>query len=424
MCTMFNSPWLIIAICLSLSACTDRAVVSGNDADAAADTALPLTPGDMLVTPEPILSDPTDATESDMSTPPTASAPEPASQGTTAESTDAVTPVTPDDLDEVAVETPETSSEATPAGNVETPVAEITGPIDGLLSDPATISDATEDPLVEPVTTGDPGADVNCNLELPCRWLSDDSQFFVTVTNADNIGSLGRLVIEYSVSSLHDTQVNVSSTEPAIDLAGSVYTPSALRLGDAVGGGAQGLLAGESLPATIQFSSAGSAESIDFWSIGLSDSGLIRQPVFSGIPIGSATTEPADCANALPCAWESPANDVTITLLSATGSGTINQLTTSFRVETTRNLTVAVDAGATALGTDGMSYEGRTHSIGVETGAEKLTGDVIAGAQLPGTVFFSRTQSMSEALQTLSLIIYEDDPVPRWNPEFLNVPIQ
>ena len=126
----------------------------------------------------------------------------------------------------------------------------------------------------------------------------------------------------------------------------------------------------------------------------------------------------------MPCAWESPAKDVTITLLSVNGSGSTNALSTSFKVEATSSITVAVDEGATAVGTDGMNFRGRTHSLGIETGAEKLISNTVAGAQVAGTVFFFRTQSMSPALQLLSLVIYEDRPVPRWNPSFINVPIQ
>ena len=426
--TMFNVPLLIIAACLSVSACTDKTVVSepssSTEADAANETELPISPGDMPGAADVILLNPTDMAEPEAPTEQTDSTQTNALQGAAAEPGDAATPVTLDDLDESTQESSETNGESTPDNSLETAVAESTPGIGVLLSDPVATPDAITDTPVEAASIGAPGASVNCDLTLPCRWLSDDSQFFVTVTNADNIGSSGRLVIEYSVSSLHDTQVTVSSTEPAIDNAGGNYGISAVRLGEAEGTDTQELLAGESAPASIQFDSVASADSIDYWSIGLSDSGLLRQAVFRGIPIGSETTLAADCTNALPCVWESPAKDATITLLNVTGSGTINQLRASFTVETTRDLTVAVDAGATATGTDGMSYRGRTHSIGDDTGAGKLTGNTIAGAQITGTVFFFRTQSVSEALQTLSLIVYEDIPLPQWNPEFFNVPVQ
>ena len=310
------------------------------------------------------------------------------------------------------------------------PLPELAGtPVNGdLLSDPVTVPELIPDDTVEELDTpsviGTPGMSVDCQQTLPCRWLSDDTQFSVTVTNTDNIGAQGRLAIEYSVLTAHDTQVLIASTEPAVDSAGSVYNPSALRLGDVVGGSAQGVIAGNPVNAAIEFDNPSTAATIDSWSIGLSDSGLTRQPVFSGIPIGSATSQFSDCGNVLPCAWESPAKDVTITLLSVNGSGSTNALSTSFKVEATSSITVAVDEGATAVGTDGMNFRGRTHSLGIETGAEKLISNTVAGAQVAGTVFFFRTQSMSPALQLLSLVIYEDRPVPRWNPSFINVPIQ
>ena len=448
--TMFNRPWLIIATCLFASACTDKTVVSGpsagSDAEAATETAESTTLGDTVATPDLNLSDTIDAVESEESSPTLGTAAanmvdvnvesnnEASSNSQTTimqlspDQAAAAVAAAADDLDESTQDTIDSSNESTPDSSSETAVAETTPGVDELLADPVVIPDVIVDTPIEFATIGAPGANVNCELALPCRWLSDDSQFFVTVTSADNIGALGELVIEYSVSSLHDTEVSISSTEAAIDSAGGEYQISAFRLGEAEGeaegADAQALLAGESVPASIQFDSASSADSINFWSIGLSDSGLERQPVFSGLPIGSATTLAADCANALPCVWQSPAGDVTITLQAVSGAGSVNQLSASFEVEATRDLTVAVDAGATATGTDGMSYRGRTHTIGSETGSGKVTGNTIAGSQIVGTVFFFRTQSISEALQTLSLIVYEDGPVPRWNPEFFNVPVQ
>jgi len=274
------------------------------------------------------------------------------------------------------------------------------------------------------VTTGTAGMTVNCNMTLPCRWVSADTGFSVTITSTDNIGAQGRLSIEYSILTAHDTQVLIASTDQAVDSAGSRYEPSALRLGEGIGGRAQGVLAGSEINAGIEFDRPSTADALSTWRISLSDSGLVRQPTFTNIPIGSATTQLADCANTLPCAWESPQGDVTITLLNVSGSGSTNLLTTSFKVETTRSATVAIDSGATAVGIDGMSYKGRTHSIGLETGAQKITANTIPGAHVAGTVFFFRTQAMSPSLQNLTLTVYEDRPVPRWNPSFLSVPVQ
>jgi len=286
------------------------------------------------------------------------------------------------------------------------------------------VPDTTSGTTKEPAVTGTPGSNVDCQMLLPCRWLSADTQFSVTVTNADNIGEQGRLGIEYTVLTSHDTEVNIAGTDPATDEFGVNFSPAALRLGEVTGAQRQGVSAGSAIHAFIEFDKAATASSLNSWSIALSDAGLIRQPAFNSIPVGTITKQHADCAYSLPCAWASPSNDVTITLLSASSLGSSNRLTANFRVETTRNTVVAVDTGSTATGTDGMNYEGRTHAIGVDTGAQKLTDTVVPGTQLTGSVFFFRTQDMSAALQQLSLIVYEDKPTPRWNPSFLAVPIQ
>jgi len=110
--------------------------------------------------------------------------------------------------------------------------------------------------------------------------------------------------------------------------------------------------------------------------------------------------------------------------MSVTGFGSTFRLSANFKVETTSTKVVAVDNGSTAVGIDGLRYEGRTHAIGTDTGAEKITATAIPGSQVAATIFFFRTQRMSPSLQNLSLIVYEDSPVPRWNPSFLSVPVR
>ncbi|MFK8083246.1 MAG: hypothetical protein AB8B97_23450 [Granulosicoccus sp.] len=291
-------------------------------------------------------------------------------------------------------------------------------PTDTAIADPATDIPETS------ITTGNPGSLVDCQQTLPCRWISADSQFFVTVTNADNIGAQGRLAIEYSVMTSHDSEISIASAEAAMDDTGIRYEPSALMLGEGIGGRIQGVLGGSTILARIEFDRASNSSMLTNWTIGLSDAGLVRQPQFTGLPIGPATNQHADCANTLPCAWVSPTGDVTITLNSVTGFGSTNRLSVNFKIETTRNAMVAVDIGSTAVGTDGLRFTGRTHAIGVETGATKITTNSVAGAHVAGSVFFSRTQAMSPALQHLALVVYEEQPVPRWNPTFLSIPIQ
>ena len=307
----------------------------------------------------------------------------------------------------------------------ETVTGTTTGPVIAApaIAPPTTDLLAQTDPA-SPMAIGTPGMNVNCELTVPCRWISGDTHFAVTVSNADNIGNQDRLSIEYSVLTSHDTEVLISGTEPAVDANGQTFEPTALQLGAGIGRVAQGVMAGQDLTARIEFDQSSSANNLSLWTIGLSDSGLIRQPSFSNLPIGSATTQFAECANTLPCAWISPDGNTKITLLSVTGTGASNRLATSFKVETTTDKVVAVDSGATAVGTDGLMYRGRTHSLGTATGGEKLIGNAPAGGQIAGTIFFFITQSMSATLQNLSLIIYEDNPVPRWNPNFLSVPVQ
>jgi len=331
------------------------------------------------------------------------------------------------EIDPFEVETTTGSNTPDPQVPVTNLPAEPADPIDDVnQANPVlpTIPDPLASDPQTPVTTGSPGLTVDCQKALPCSWVSADSQFTVTVGNADNIGERGRLSIEYEITTSHDTEILVATADPAIDDAGISYEPSAVSLGNGTGGSTRGVMAGATLPASIEFDSLSNAGTLTSWTIGLSDAGLLRQPEFTNIPVGPATTEHTDCQNMLPCVWESPDGEVTITLLSTNGSGASNRLSTSFKVETVKRTVVAVDRGATAVGVDGLTYLGRTHTVGVQNGSQKITSSTLPGAFVGGTVYFSRTQAMSPSLQHLSLIIYEDSPTPRWNPQFLSVPIQ
>lgn len=276
----------------------------------------------------------------------------------------------------------------------------------------------------ESISVGTPGETVDCAQTLPCRWISADSQFEVTITSADNIGSQDRLTIEYAIQTSHDTELYIANTDPAVDSTGASFEPAALLLGERNGRVLLSVVAGTTTEARVEFDSSSEADVLSNWTIGLSDSGLIRQPAFTGIPLGDATDFQADCSGLLPCVWDSPDGNATVTLLSVNNSGSTNQLTVNFKIETLEDTTVAINSGAFAIDIEGLNYKGRTHGIGLENSGEELTATAFSGALVAGNIYFFRTQTVSSMLQLLSLVVYEDRPVPRWNPEFLSVPVQ
>ena len=87
-------------------------------------------------------------------------------------------------------------------------------------------------------------------------------------------------------------------------------------------------------------------------------------------------------------------------------------------------MSVAVDAGATGTGDDGTRFEGRTHTLGPLNSHEKITQESIANTGTSGSVNFFRTETTPDSLALLSLVLYEDAPTPRWNPQFISVPVQ
>ena len=69
-------------------------------------------------------------------------------------------------------------------------------------------------------------------------------------------------------------------------------------------------------------------------------------------------------------------------------------------------------------------FEGRTHSLNGVTGYKTVRTEAYSGYGMSGAVNFSRNSATPTMLNELSLILYQDSPVPRWNPLFVNIPVQ
>lgn len=270
---------------------------------------------------------------------------------------------------------------------------------------------------------GLPGMAVDCTNTIPCRWISEDEGFSVTVTNVDNIASLGRLAIQFRVNTLHDTSVSLSTSPRATDSEGVAYTVASQSLGLGNGISPSSLIAGIPITGALEYASGAEATTIAIAGISALDNGYLRDAAFLNLPVGSVQLASVDCALSLPCTLELPDEQSSITLLSAGGFSTTGSLVANFIVEVSSDTMVALDGGATAFGDEGTVFEGRTHTLGTEHNYAKVSQLARAGASLPGTVNFSRTGTRPLTLDQLHLILYKDSPVPRWNPTFSNVPL-
>ena len=271
---------------------------------------------------------------------------------------------------------------------------------------------------------GNPGQMVDCQNTLPCRWVSADGQFAVTATNADNIASRDRLSVSYSISTNHDTQLVMGSIDDAVDSQSIRYKATDLTLAEGNGGTPVTVEAGRTTLGVINYHEGVAANSLSVWAVTLLDGGMVRQATFANLPVGPVTSDYAQCNVTLPCVWASPDGQVTITLLSVGGFAGNGRMTGNFIIRTNRDMSVAVDAGASAIGSDGTRFEGRTHSLGMLSSHEQLTEESIAGIGVSGSVNFYRTETIPNSLVHLSLVLYEDAPTPRWNPRFVSVPVQ
>lgn len=287
---------------------------------------------------------------------------------------------------------------------------------------PPSSSILLDDPASE-LTIGEPGISVDCMNSLPCRWVSSDTQFALTVTSADNVATRDRLSLSYAISTTHDSTISVSSAELATDSSGVVLRSEDQTLGEGTGGTSQGLLAGDQLLGMINFNKSATSNTLSNWAVSAVDSGVIRTAEFSNIPVGSLVTTLADCNYTLPCIWTTPGNDVAISLISVGGLSINNRVSVNFSVEASSDMNIAVDEGAKATGSDGTLFKGRTLELGNMSDYRKLSAQIMARSPYFGSVHFYRTPMTPAHLDQLSLVLYQDEPVPRWNPKFINVPI-
>lgn len=270
---------------------------------------------------------------------------------------------------------------------------------------------------------GASGRLVDCQQTLPCRWISADESLAVTATSADNTGALGHLSIHYRIDALHDSSLILGNSPAAVGASGMSFTITEQVLGTGNGIAPVAVEAGLPILGSLTYERAANDTSLARWALTLLDNGLIQEAGFENLPLGPITTEAATCNNILPCVWVSADESVAITLLSAGGFSSTGRLTVNLSIEAASDTRIAVDAGATAMASDGTILNARTHRLGTLSGYEQLTLTSIAGTAIGAAISFSRTQIQPVQLRQLSLKIYENTPTPRWNPVFENVPV-
>jgi hypothetical protein len=264
---------------------------------------------------------------------------------------------------------------------------------------------------------------VDCQQTLPCRWISADESFAVTATSADNTGALGHLSIHYRIDTVHDSSVILGNSPAAVGAGGMSFTITEQVLGTGNGIAPVAVEAGLPVLGSLTYEREASDTTLALWALTALDNGLIQEAGFENLPLGPKTTEAADCNNVLPCVWVSADESVAITLLSAGGFSSTGRLTVNLSIETTSDTRIALDAGATAMASDGTILNARNHRLGTLNGYEQLTMTSVAGTAIGAAISFNRTQIQPVQLRQMSLMIYENTPTPRWNPVFENVPV-
>ena len=270
--------------------------------------------------------------------------------------------------------------------------------------------------------TGEPGAPVDCALTLPCRWSSEGGGFAVTLTSGDDTGPRNGLSLAFRVDALHDTELVFGGGAEAIDANGVLHTPIARALGAGNGNAPLGVTAGTGVDGRIDHAAPAGDTHLTRFRIGLLDNGLVREAAFENVPLGPLDSMDADCAFTLPCTWTPDDGRTTVELLSAGGLLDLRRLTVGFTVTTSDGAGIVL-AGGAALGADGTEFASRDHALGTARDHEPLGATTVADIPRAGTVDFRRTASAPTTLRALTLSLYPDAPVPRWNVVFTDVPL-
>lgn len=331
-----------------------------------------------------------------------------AGPGTSADGADGAPDAAAADPDGVPVppafsDQPVNPSAAEPAGS-QAPVA-------------PTLPEAGVDAVV-----GQPGVAVDCEQRLPCRWSDSDESFAVSVTSADDTGPRNGLSISFQVDATHDTELVFGGGSDVVVDTGARPAAIARALGDGNGLSPVATEAGSPASGRIDYAAPAGSALLTRWRIGLSDNGQVREAIFVNVPVGPAASAAVDCALTLPCIWSAPDNSASVRLDAAGGLADVRRLSVGFTVVSGTALAVALDGGS-AIGADGSAFQSRNVTLGDSTAHTSVHATTVANLNLGGSIDFRRVDGNPYSLTQLSLSLYPDAPVPRWQMIFENVPL-
>jgi hypothetical protein len=100
-----------------------------------------------------------------------------------------------------------------------------------------------------------------------------------------------------------------------------------------------------------------------------------------------------------------------------------SRLSVGLEIETATNLILALD-GTDAIGSDGTRFQSRSMTLGNDSHYQLVTGESIEGVSMGAHVDFLRVATQPQSLRQLTLDLYRDEPVPRWDIRFEDVPLR
>lgn len=287
-------------------------------------------------------------------------------------------------------------------------------------SAPASAAPLLADPMAG-TTVGTAGQPVDCAGALPCRWVSADAAVGITIGSVDHLGAAEALTVDFSVDATRDTAFAFVG---AADVAGAGGPARAVRVSLGAGNGVapQAVTAGSAMSGRVTYDASAGQPVLAEWAVTLDEAGAALPASFLNLPVAAPVGADVDCAAQLPCTWRSNDGSISLTLTRAGGFSTARRLDVGFLIDSTSARSIAMDAGSTATAREGFQYSSRTHRLDGSSGFGPVTHALQPGQSLVGSVDFYRSDVTTQLLSEVRLEVFEDAPVPRWRPGFLNVP--
>jgi len=270
---------------------------------------------------------------------------------------------------------------------------------------------------------------VDCELTLPCLWTSTDVGLSISVESIVVDLFSNSLATSYEIRSARDTGVGLLGTAVLIDSDGTRYSANPAELNnDAIGfdlGNTVQVLAGIGVGINQSFRGVPefTTRSVARYTLEFAEAGVVHRVGFLNLPLDSSSGQGVNCRLQLPCIWNHPDDEYSVTVLLADGAQD-GRLAVHFSVDVFANSVLTLAQGSLAKGNDGTIFEPKIQTLGDESDYRTVELRAVAGATVMGSQTYFRTaEHLSTSLKQLELRIDQENTAEVTFPVFNDIPL-